>query len=260
MNEIERILKLLEEGKINAEEAYRLIEAIKEKKKERTAPKEEAFNFLDIGKVVTDAVKTAFSVVPHAVMVGFVHKDLDESLELHDSEKLEIKFIAGDFQIRTVDQPLLKIEGHGNYKYENGTIVLSGSLDVKLPKVKNLIIKANSGDIDGKIEGDEITLELKTGDADVEVKANKLNASVKMGDLDLEFARSPEYGEVHCEMGDLAIRLPVDYEGTVEAKINMGSLDMRKSGYRKDGEKYVFGAGEKSRLLVFCRMGDVEIK
>jgi hypothetical protein len=264
MKEIERILKLLEEGKINAEEAARLIEAIKEKEEKRKRREEEgkegiAFGFFDVGKVISDTLRTAFSSVPLVFSTAYRKKSLDKTVELEDKEHIRLNLSAGDLTINTYEGDALKLEGLGGYGYENGGFTLWGDLEIQVPKTKELSLTVQGGDADGTLEADRINIEVKAGDGEFELKAREMEVVVKMGDLDIELLNAPEFGKVQCSMGDLELVLPENYEGTIETEVKMGNLEIKREGYKMEKGRIIFGKGEGSRIVVLCKMGNVEI-
>lgn len=254
--EIERILKLLEEGKINADEAYKLIEALERSEKERK--KEEEFGIFDVGKMVQDAIRTTFQVVPVSIRSTFRKRTISEEIDLKSREKLKIKVDAGDVRIKTYEGEKIKIEGEGYYELNEELIRLTGELDISVPELKRLELELSAGDVEASVKADVICFEVKAGDMDAEVESNKLEAHVKMGDLDIRLLSIPHEAELECKMGDLNLHLPDNFEGTIEARVSMGSLGVKREHLR-EGNLYIIGDRTKSRITARVKMGSVLI-
>ncbi len=261
MSEIEKVLKLLEEGKISADEALRLIEAIKEKKEKESVRDEERFDFLDIGKVVSDAIRTTFSVVPNAIRMGFSQRRIDEVIEDVGLENLRVDISAGDVELETREGTRrIEIRGSGNFNFNDGTLTLMGDLEVTLPEFRELTIKAKAGDIDVDIKGERINVELEAGDGDFELDADELKVSAKMGDLDVYLKRAPKEAEIRCGMGDLEVKLPEKLDGIVETSTTFGSLYVARSDFKREDDKYIFGSGKGSLIKIHTKMGNATVK
>ncbi|HDL59939.1 MAG TPA: hypothetical protein ENH14_00625, partial [candidate division WOR-3 bacterium] len=101
MEERLKILKMLEEGKITAEEAYKLLEALetKERKTEREKKEEESFNLGEIFKMVGETVKASLSGIPEiiktSIEAGFSFRNapvvtIDESYTVKPEDMISL--------------------------------------------------------------------------------------------------------------------------------------------------------------------------
>ncbi|MEO0107462.1 MAG: hypothetical protein ABIL46_09055 [candidate division WOR-3 bacterium] len=137
MNERIKILKLLEEGKITAEEAARLLEAIgeSESKKRRGFFWQGIESFSDM---MSDMMGTIFSA-------SFKNHTTSERIEVPSGKKrLEFKGISGDIEIngKDVDNFIIEKDGIARISEENNTLLIktiSGNLKIDAPK--NMMLK-----------------------------------------------------------------------------------------------------------------------
>jgi len=266
MNEIEKILKLLEEGKINADEAYRLIEAAeKEWERERIARDTEVHREFSLGDIIKNSIKnsikSALSTIPMTVKGSLSARSINEIIPIEGLEELELDISAGDVELKTSSEvDGVKVKGMGGFQRSGSTIKLVGDLRVLLPPLKKLTVRMKAGDLDAELEGKEVEVSVKMGDADIRLSAERGRVEVNMGDLDLILKRSPKYIKAICEMGDLNLTLPPDFDGSIETYVKFGSLEVDDSiDYRSEENRIVVGEGKASELFVVCNMGDVEI-
>ncbi|MCS7201454.1 MAG: DUF4097 family beta strand repeat-containing protein [Dictyoglomus sp.] len=259
MEEVRRILKMLEEGKITAEEAEKLISAIEEKgRKER--------GILNFGKIIGDTVSSALSVIPEILgsVLFFSEKEiLDEkkTLPFNKEEPLEINISGGDLSVKIGETDEVILKGKGRYNFSENKLVLSaGDFFLSLPKLKELKLIINAGDFNGEIYADKINIILNAGDADIFLKSFEVNCIVNMGDMDIKFMENPKRALLNCSMGDLSVVLPDNFDGVLTSKVSLGDFSILKEGYRYKDKKYIFGTGEKGEIEIYCKMGDVKVK
>ncbi|MCX7941975.1 MAG: DUF4097 domain-containing protein [Dictyoglomaceae bacterium] len=260
MEEIRRILKMLEEGKITAEEAEKLISAIEEKNK-----KDKGVSSL--GKTIGDTVSSALSVIPGVLGSIFSFSgeeilDEEEKAFSFDKEKsLEINISGGDLDIKTEESDEIILRGRGRYNFNENKLTLSaGDFFLTLPKLKELKLVINAGDFNGEISADKINIILNAGDADIFLKSFEINCIVNMGDMDINLMENPKKAVLNCNMGDLSIILLNDFDGVLTSKVSLGDFSILKEGYRYKDKKYIFGTGEKGEIEIYCKMGDVSVK
>lgn len=196
MDERERILRLLEEGKISAEEAIRLLELLGKKKEEHF--------FSDIFEGIPEAISEIF------IRIGDSLKRHFETLFLSQREKIVIESVAGDIQIFGKDTLETKIERTGwarintekeylkisslkgelkietNYHTEIKISTLSGKVSIFRIK-KAIDFEAVSGkilgkDVSGKIKGETIS-----GDIEMEIDDfSEIDLTTQKGNITLE--------------------------------------------------------------------------
>ncbi|HOP94987.1 MAG: DUF4097 family beta strand repeat-containing protein [Dictyoglomaceae bacterium] len=258
MEDIKKILKLLEEGKITAEEAEKLIEAIENKKEE----KKEGFNLGNIGEMISGAISSAVSVVPKVISGSIKARgEVKEEIGWDLEKPFFVEITGGELDIKVGEEPKVIVEGEGVYNLGEDIIKLSvGSFILTIPRFKLIKLKLSAGDVKGKIACDECELYMSMGDMDLELEAKKLTAELSMGDLDINLVSSPEYATLKCNMGDMNIKLPENFDGKVIAKVALGDVSVgRKADVIKDRNCYIYKTGEKSVIEVSCKMGDVTV-
>ncbi|MEO0115755.1 MAG: DUF4097 family beta strand repeat-containing protein [candidate division WOR-3 bacterium] len=280
-----RILKMLEEGKITAEEAARLLEAIRIQPWEvemipfgpkiRKGIAEMPEIFANIAKLVGKAVEAEFSGKGKTSERSFSRK-----------EQVEIKTVSGDIEIEGWDKEeiSLKISGLSKTNEQDHKLdlnLISGDLSVKLPKGTQLKLSSVSGDLKLKmVEGE---MEIRTISGDIELRAVKgiavINtisgdmtgkelignflAKSQSGDIDFGF-QALKQGELATASGDITVTLPKDANLILELESETGDIDFKtaepfekieaREGYMK------IGLGNKEgRLICSSETGDIEI-
>lgn len=233
MNERLRILKLLEEGKINAEETARLLEALAQ-----SETKERRGHFWTHLESIPDMVHSAV-----ASSLKYVHTD--EKLEIPKKTKIEFKGISGDIEIIGTDTETIKIEKDGFAKIsEEGDKLkikaISGDIKITAPTKIDLEIKGISGNLDiKKIEG-KIDLSSVSGD----IIGRELNGSftgeIVSGDLDLDY-ENIEHIKIKSKSGDVTLRLSEKTAAEIEVETEEGTIncdfqlkdEIKKTNYLK---------------------------
>jgi DUF4097 and DUF4098 domain-containing protein YvlB len=259
-DELKRILRLLEEGKIKADEAEKLIEALEERKESKRRDK---FGFINIGEIVTDALTSAFSIIPGVIansMKGIKH--VDEEYEWTEDKPLFIEITAGDLDVDVWEEEKIRIKGEGVFVLEDNLIKFSaGNFNLNLPKLNTVKMKVSVGDVKGKLVAKESEIFIKMGDVNLYIESEKVRAEVNMGDLDIVFVKAPSQGELTCTTGDISIVLPSDFDGKLIVKVAMGEVSVdKKPDMIMKGDTYIYGSGEKSEIFVNCSMGNISIK
>ncbi len=257
MEEVRRILKMLEEGKITAEEAEKLISAIEEKGK-----KDKGVSSL--GKIIGDSVSSALSIIPGVLgnVLSFSGEELLEeiTLSINREEPLEVNISGGDLDIKTEERDEIILKGKGRYNFSENKLTLSaGNFLLTLPKLKEFKLIINAGDFDGEIWADKINIILNAGDANIFLRSLEISCFINMGDMDIKLMENPKKATMNCNMGDLSIILPEDFDGVIIPKVSLGDFSMLKEGYKYKDKKYLFGEGE-GEIEIYCKMGDVSVR
>lgn len=244
-----KILKMLEEGKIKADEAAKLIEAVGHRRHFVTA-----FSPPDkIGETVSEKVREAMHSV-HDVLgdVGTKIKQVvvgESQIDAEAKSRIVIKILSGDVSIEPSDGKTIEAEGGLMKKEETDDELilksLSGDIKLRLPKIDKVSINVLSGDISGKI------------------KAKDLKAKTLSGDIYLHLAEI-ENGEFKSKSGDIALALPV--KGTnlsIEAEVKTGDIDCDLPLKNEEkGDGYLKGVlnSAKGKLVAKTLAGDIELR
>lgn len=284
MEERERILKLLEEGKINADEAAKLLNALGETY--RWAPRHVPGP--DFGKRIARKVELSLKGLPEMIErnIWFATKGAEQELEFDPKENLILKSVSGDVNINGDDEKKIRINlccGHKVNETENELAikVMSGDLDVKVPKSQKVVMKAAAGDVSVSNLDSELTVRIGGGDLDLENIAGKLSAGVGGGDLkgkdisaelnikvgggdiDLDLAACPG-GSIELGGGDINLALPE--KANIELVVHKpedGDIDsefeLKPSEEDEEMLHAVIGKPE-AKLYVKLKRGDLNIR
>ncbi|MCK4233378.1 hypothetical protein KAX75_03060 [candidate division WOR-3 bacterium] len=225
MNERMKILKMLEEGKITADEAAKLLEAVgKEKKK-------------DIGSKVVNGIMDGVSSI-----VGAIPGTIGSVFCCTMGEEKEIKVEKGDaFILKSVgssiklshndkDEFILKpSSGLIKSKKENSTItskIVGGSVKILYPSSLSVSIKDAGGTIEG-VGSAVLSLKQVGGSTqltfdeieDVNIDSKGGSVTLYVGDCDVAFDISAPNGEVEF---DVPAKFTVEKEDEVKGTIKKG--------------------------------------
>lgn len=283
-DERNRILKMLEDGKITAEEAAQLLKAL------RTMPWEmEGLPFL--GPKFHKGFAKGFERIPEIVtsvveeILGGKAKFVERSFS--EKEHIAIKAVNNDVVVSGWDKAevLVAMTGWNKIQENDNRLevkALAGDVNVKLPNNTKLEVSSVSGDV--KIEGIKSEFEIRTTAGDVELKEtcgtaaiNTISGNIEgrgldgnflmksqSGDIDLAFDSSNQ-GEFETTSGDITITLPKDANLVLEVTSEYGDikLDILKPFEKiEEWEGYLkIGFGErKGKFLCRTKSGDIEIK
>lgn len=211
--ERERILKLLEEGKITADQAARLIEALGQRQSEpkfihfnRTARRVRSLHELDrIPEIVAEAVGAA-------VRSGF-ESSKEVMREFTDTDDLFIKTVSGDVFVNGWDEKKVSL------RY--------GCSMVKVKELsKRLLVSSFEGDVSTNVPRD-VRLELLTVAGDITVKATGRGVTFRTvsGDIAATQAQGPFI--IRTVAGDINLS---QCSGKVELKSKSGNVNLIQNG------------------------------
>jgi DUF4097 and DUF4098 domain-containing protein YvlB len=294
-NERDRILKLLEDGKITADQAARLIEAIGS---ERTEPEfgrpphgsfgPRHFRFRsgmrDFDRI-PDVVATA---VASAMKNGFEPGE-ERSTDFPGKRHLLVKSVSGDLDVTRGE------EGRVGLSYSGGMVkvrtsgdqvvvrTMAGDVSATVPADGRLELEVVSGDvsiseagarIEVKTVSGDVDIAQTTGDAQVRTVSGDVNlhrvtgnlgVETRSGDVDL-VASGPVSGSLSSLSGDIAVALPrdadlvlelsIEDEGDIEVDVNLPHEVLEeREGYMK----VQLGAGSRT-LKVNTHSADIEVR
>ncbi|MBN2543899.1 hypothetical protein JXI42_13660 [bacterium] len=225
---IRKVLEMLSEGKINAEEAERLINALKGPER-----KDYAKGFTDN---ISKGVASILESVPNFVepFVDPINVGTMETIDMENKQGLEVKLIGGSLQFSQSDTG--KLDAMSNTGIvrinEEGDLVsikvVGTSMNLEVPKIKTLQTKIMGGNIEGSCPAEEIELVCKGGDIDLalpfcrEIKFNGYG-----GNLSLRIPQDGDFDiQVKKWMGNFTTDLPLevleDTDNYYKAKLNKG--------------------------------------
>jgi DUF4097 and DUF4098 domain-containing protein YvlB len=284
MEERERILKLLEDGKINADEAARLLEALGDRS-HRFGPGGPGKDF---GERIARKVELSLKGLPDMIesSIWFAGSGKEKELEFDPRERLVIKAVSGDVIIKGDDERKIRIKlrnGHKVSETENELALktMSGDIDVKVNSSQKIEMKAAAGDVSASDLDAELTLRCGGGDLELENIAGKLsvavgggdvdaknisaelNIRVGGGDIDLDLSACPG-GRIELGGGDIDLAIPE--RANVELIVHRpkhgdvtSDFDLKPS--KEDREEFHAALGKpKAKLYVRTKHGDITIR
>ena len=246
----QKILEMLENGKITAEQAEKLLNALKNDtqehyKSQRKGKKKKFiytndpdldFNPPDLGQFGAKIGPIIGSEMGEIMGAGKSHASPIEPSEV---EKVKIVMGNGDIDIKNTEGYPRFDGGHTSViKFKSGVLnfavgngegaaeipadvdldVKSGMGDVKLDNLnlQNVNIIAGLGDIDIVGSAENIYLKSGRGDINCKVNANKLTATIGDGDADIKASNADE---INVKIGNGDLDLAIENGATVEIKL-----------------------------------------
>ena len=234
--EVRRILKMLEEGRITAEEAERLIAALEERMREeeetersdwggrrrrrrRIHWEEEPTSFEEaISNLVMGVLSTTFKAlsqtfrfvpIPGTGELREVFAEIAEGIEKFGPESVDIpqdayvvKIVEGDLEVSTSPESALK---PGMYRRKR----------LVVPPGSNVALFVVDGNI--SITGDygEVVAQTVDGDVKVRGKFSRMAVSVVDGDVEVEFHGRGLTVDVRVFRGEILTDAPMDESGRI---------------------------------------------
>jgi DUF4097 and DUF4098 domain-containing protein YvlB len=255
VNERLQILKLLQEGKINAEEAERLLEAISKSGTQETRHK--IWSSLEgLPKVISAALGNSFS------------QSAEEEFHKYPGKrKIVFKGISGNLTIDGSDTERIDIQkdGFANIKELDDSIsvkALSGNVKITAPRKIDLAVAGISGDIELSNINGNIDIESVSGDILGKNLAGSLSGEIVSGDIDLDY-ENVEKIKIKSKSGNITLRLDKRIEAEVEVETSGGavSCDFDLEDKKEEGN-VLTGIINKpcARIEIKNKHGDVEIR
>ena len=241
MTERERILKLLEEGKITADEAARLLEALGKSR--------------DPGRAITTALKWFSEILRKSVQhlpeilkevtENPLESEINETVDLPPDKYIQIEHVGGDLTVVFVENRVnINLSGRGYFRLFNKTIeLISETSLVEIPSDTNVSIDMAGGDltVSGTLKND-LFIRLAGGDCKIRVDSHR---NIK----------------VNAEAGDVILNLPRTTPETTEIMVNISDGDMNvPMEFQKQEEAYIWSPKEpKFKVEVSLVLGDLTI-
>ncbi len=257
MNERLRILNLLEQGKINSDEAARLLEALAQSDKGSKRKKFELWHSLEgLPEIIATAIETSTK-----------HGDSSQTIQFPKKSDIEFKGISGDINIIGESRDTTEIQKDGfvrTKEKDNGLKIkaLSGDIKILSDHNTNLAIKGISGDITITDIVGKIDIESVSGDISGKGLSGSLLVNIVSGDIDFEYQKLDEVNIV-SRSGDITLRLPEKIETKINIETEEGDIDCEFE--LKDEEKdahFLKGIINKPKAMINInnKSGDVAIK
>ncbi|HDQ99956.1 MAG TPA: hypothetical protein ENN51_06710 [candidate division WOR-3 bacterium] len=228
--ERERVLRMLEEGKITAEQAARLIEALGRPRSAPGGPRSEGWlppprpprparvRMADLDRI-PDIVASAVS---SAMKSGFGAREGELRTEFPGKSSLFLKSVSGDVTVSGWDEDRIAIEGNTAMTRvrEREDIVMvrtiSGDFSVSLPREARFEVTTVSGDV--KVEGVGGRFALKAVSGDVRLTGFAGEARVQTVSGEARFVDFAGRVEVESKSGDIELLTDGAVGGSVVSK------------------------------------------
>ena len=256
MNERLQILKMLEESKISAEEAERLLQAVSQPSSQDKRSHYRIWSSLEgIPKVIKAALGNAFA------------DSAEESHQFVNKKKVRFKGISGNLEITGTKASGIDIQkdGFAKIKELEDTVVinaLSGNVSINAPKKTDLSIAGISGNTDiSNIVGD-LEIESVSGDITGKGLSGSLRGEIVSGNMDLDYS-DVEKITIKSKSGNVILRLDETIEASLEIESKTGIIacefDLCE---REEDDNYLKGIINKpgAKIRIENRHGNVEIK
>jgi DUF4097 and DUF4098 domain-containing protein YvlB len=218
LNERLRILKLLEDGKINADEAARLLEALSQSDARDRRKKHKIFNSVEkIPEIVT-------LVTDHA----FKHTFERRHMQFNKKNNVELNGISGTFGIRGSNTDAIDIDKDGFAKVveRNDSLIIKaihGDLQMNVPLHTNFRVTNVSGDVHiSEVDGD-LSIASVSGTIHGRKLAGSLEADLISGDIELDYMSVTDL-KITSKSGNVTLLLDESAEAAIDINTEDGDM------------------------------------
>jgi DUF4097 and DUF4098 domain-containing protein YvlB len=288
-----RILKLLEDGKITADQAARLIEALGSRRHgfefELPVPPAPPRMHRRLAMKELDRIPDMVAhAVSKAVQSSFESGD-ERRVEFTGKRSLVVRTVSGDIEVagQAGDATSLQYTGGmANVKEGDDSVDFrstSSDVDARVPAKSDVEVTTVSGDVklsdvDGRVRVKTVSgdvdvaehvgaTEVATVSGDVELAGalGELGVETRSGDVEVE-AAGPVQGRVATKSGDITLTLRADADVMLEAEADEeGEVDLDIDAahevleQRDNYAKVKFGAGSAS-IVLRTRTGEITVR
>jgi hypothetical protein len=238
MDERMKILQLLEDGKINAEEAAKLLEAIsKTALRSIRHPHHPRFRVHseavdDVMGGVSSVLDSIPSIIRHSTRLG--GRGGKKTLSVKTKPTVRLSLVGGDMHLSLSEDDTIR----GNLS--SGVVTtrdtkdallvkcLGGDADIQLPRIPTLAVSVVGGDIGGEVDCESLTV--KTLEGDISVCMRTLKEAIvksKSGEIELTI---PEDSNAGVDLYTMSGEIEFEPELHVEEQ-----TDNRVTGKMGDG-------------------------
>lgn len=257
MNERLQILLLLEEGKINAQEAERLLDALSHSESKERRSKFKIWSSIEgIPKFISAAIGNSFT-------------DSEPGESTHYAAKKRFSFngISGDLEINGADTDKITIERDGftKIKEDDETLnikTLSGDVKVRAPRNTDISVAGISGDIKIADINGVVRVESVSGDVTGKGLSGSLFGEFLSGDIDLVYDNFEKI-KIKSRSGDVTLQLNKNVETKIDIESDDGSISCEfdlKEEKKSDNELKGIINKPTAEIEIKSKSGDVSIK
>ncbi len=225
-----RILKMLEQEKITADQAARLIEALGHHRShfgpERFARRIHRRVSLSELDRIPDIVASAVS---SAMKSGFGPQGEDIKTDFPGKNSLFLKSVSGDVEVAAWDEDRISLEKSGGMtkvrERDDRVMVrsISGDVRVKVPRESKLELVSISGDVNVAGVSGRFGLKSVSGDVDLADFVGETRADIVSGDL--KMVRVSGELLVESKSGDIELEPVGEFSGKMSSK--SGDIEVR---------------------------------
>jgi len=218
MDERMKILQLLEDGKINAEEAARLLEAVsRHGPRPPRAPHHPRFGVHseavdDVMGGVSSVLDSIPSIIRHSTRLG--GRGGKKTLSVKKKPTVKLSLVGGDMNLMPSEDDTIRgnlTSGLVTTRDTKEALLikcLGGDADIQLPQIATLAVSVVGGDIKGEVDSDFLAVKTLEGDILLALKTVK-NASVK------------------SKSGEIELAIPDDTDAKIDAYTMSGEIDFQ---------------------------------
>ncbi len=252
MQTIKDVLKLLEEKRINSDEAYSLIQHIEKEHLSDKTP--------SAGAGLKDGIAAVLSSIPNMIKSAGNTESIDREIPAND-RILDIEGSMGDITLKPAKRDNILIKGEGSLNYDNNKIFsLTGDMEIVLPlDMKRVTASVKTGDLSGTIQAKQAEIKIGAGAFEGTMNCSNGQVDISLGSAEIALEKCPESLLIKCSMGSVELKIPEHFDGVMEINNSFGSIEVNENlNFEKEGNTYIFGSG-KSRIVINNSMGSIEI-
>ncbi|MFP4459600.1 MAG: DUF4097 family beta strand repeat-containing protein [Candidatus Zixiibacteriota bacterium] len=264
------ILNMLDQGKINSDEAERLLEAInpspyRRKPRPPKMPKDLMKNIERIPQIVSEKL-SKMDIEKHIEDARRQIFD-DDKRKFEGADKITINQMSGDIKISGVDEDLVLFRNKSQQQkaVRRGRAIAfqstSGDIDMIAPQMANIAIQNMSGDITAKNIAGKCRFNSYSGDIDMAIVGGNIKGNVYSGDINVRAIESFA-GKINSYSGDIVLELAEGLNMALVVEIQDGNFHNQtdfQSTERSDRHIIKIGSAENT-LKIKVLDGDVEMK
>jgi len=252
-----QILKMLEDGKINAQEAERLLEALS-----HSASREKKNKFK-----IWSSIEGIPKFISAAIGNSFTESETCESMHYDAKKRFSFNGISGNLQISGTDTAGITVErgGFSKIKEDDETLsikTLSGDVKVSVPRNIDISVSSISGDININNIIGKIRIESVSGNFNGKDLSGSMFGELVSGDINL-VCNDFEKIKIKSRSGDVTLQLDKKVEAEIELETESGSIqcdfDLLEE-QRSDNELKGIINKSTAEISIKSRSGDLSIK
>lgn len=257
MNERMQILKMLEDGKINAQEAERLLEALS-----HSASRERKNKFK-----IWSSIEGIPKFISAAIGNSFTDSETVESMHYDAKKRLSFNGVSGNLEISGTDTTKITVErdGFSKIKEDDETLsikTLSGDVKVQVPRNIDISVTGISGDISITDINGTTNIESVSGNFTGKGLSGSVFGEFVSGDIDI-LCNKFEKIKIKSRSGDVTLQLDKKVEAEIEMETGSGSMqcdfDLLAENRSKNELKGIINK-PTGQICIKSKSGDLSIK